>query len=200
MASITANVAVRAVAPAGVAPSKRSRGGVAVAPAAAGPARKAAFMGSSADSAALRAQPLRTSVPRGRALVAYASGSNTVVVAAAAPAPKGADMKALSYSVLAGVVIWLLPAPVGVTLKAWHLLAHFVATSVGIITSVRPPTRRHETPVGGATPTGSDRRPWRPRRARAAKCAAARARQRVFAARCAAAAAGGGPARCAVAC
>jgi hypothetical protein len=56
---------------------------------------------------------------------------------------KGVDLKALLYSVLAGVVIWLIPAPVGVSIKAWHLLAHFVATIVGIITSVRvaPPKR-----------------------------------------------------------
>jgi hypothetical protein len=39
--------------------------------------------------------------------------------------------------VLAGVFIWLLPPPVGVSLKAWHLLAHFIGTIVGIITSVR---------------------------------------------------------------
>jgi hypothetical protein len=66
-------------------------------------------------------------------------------------------MKGLAYSVLAGVVIWLLPAPVGVTLKAWHLLAHFVATIVGIITSVR-------APPGAARPgrpAGAGREAWR---------------------------------------
>jgi hypothetical protein len=135
MSALTGNVALRAVAPSGVAP-KRSPAAAAAAPVAAASARKAAFMGQS-DSSALRAQPLRASAPRGRALTLYASSSPAPVVLAAAAAPKGADLKALSYSVLAGVVIWLLPAPVGVTLQAWHLLAHFVATIVGIITSVR---------------------------------------------------------------
>ena len=47
---------------------------------------------------------------------------------------------------LAGLIIWLIPAPVGVTAKAWHLLAVFVGTIVGIITNVselekkKPPT------------------------------------------------------------
>ena len=31
---------------------------------------------------------------------------------------------------LAGLIIWLIPAPVGVTAKAWHLLAVFVGTIV----------------------------------------------------------------------
>ena len=63
---------------------------------------------------------------------------------------KGVDLKALSFSVLAGVIIWLLPAPVGVSLKAWHLLAHFVATIVGIITSVRATAWERG---GGGSPT-----------------------------------------------
>jgi DASS family divalent anion:Na+ symporter len=37
-----------------------------------------------------------------------------------------------------GVLIWHLPAPQGVTADAWHLLAIFVATIVGIVL-VPPP-------------------------------------------------------------
>jgi hypothetical protein len=113
-------------------------------------ARRGAFLSGEADVAALRAAPLRAPRQAAGALCATASNTSIVVAAAAPPpvpaakpaAPRGADMKALSYSVLAGVVIWLLPAPVGVSLKAWHLLAHFVATIVGIITSVRRPRAR----------------------------------------------------------
>jgi hypothetical protein len=59
-------------------------------------------------------------------------------VQAAAPAEwKGAKLKPLGYSVLAGLIIWCIPAPAGVTAQAWHLLAVFVGTIVGIITNVR---------------------------------------------------------------
>ena len=37
-----------------------------------------------------------------------------------------------------GVIIWLMPPPEGVTQEAWHLLAIFVATIVGIITKPLP--------------------------------------------------------------
>jgi DASS family divalent anion:Na+ symporter len=37
-----------------------------------------------------------------------------------------------------GVIIWFMPPPEGVTLEAWHLLAIFVATIVGIITKPLP--------------------------------------------------------------
>ena len=50
---------------------------------------------------------------------------------------KGAKLKPLGYSVLAGLIIWCIPAPVGVTAQAWHLLAVFVGTIVGISTNVR---------------------------------------------------------------
>lgn len=183
MAALQGNVALRAVAPAGVA-AKRSPAAVAAAPVAAAAARKAAFMGQ-ADSSALRAQPLRASAPRGRALTLYASASSAPVVLAAAPAPKGADLKALSYSVLAGIVIWLLPAPVGVTLQAWHLLAHFVATIVGIITSVRGQAA-NPNQIGlpaGLPPRAATRCRVRPRRRRGpavrrAPCAVAGAERR----------------------
>ncbi len=131
------------VAPAGAA-ANMSAVAAARAPAPAVSARHAAaFAG--ADKACLRAS-LRAPKARRGSLLTAASSNGPIVAASATPAkaaaPRGADMKALSYSVLAGVVIWLLPAPVGVTLKAWHLLAHFVATIVGIITSVRAAARR----------------------------------------------------------
>lgn len=40
--------------------------------------------------------------------------------------------------VLLGLVIWFLPAPEGITPQAWHLLAVFVATIVGIILKPYP--------------------------------------------------------------
>ena len=39
----------------------------------------------------------------------------------------------LLLAMLVGIVIWFTPAPEGVDIKAWHLLAIFVATIVGII-------------------------------------------------------------------
>jgi divalent anion:Na+ symporter, DASS family len=39
---------------------------------------------------------------------------------------------------LLAVVIWLIPPPSGVQPRAWHLLAIFVATIVGIITKPLP--------------------------------------------------------------
>jgi len=89
---------------------------------------------------------------------------------------KGVDLKALSFSVLAGVIIWLLPAPVGVSLKAWHLLAHFVATIVGIITSVRATAweRRRLEPNPTRWPEAGRRPP--PAAARGASPAFPRAR------------------------
>ena len=41
-------------------------------------------------------------------------------------------------TLLTGIIIWLLPHPAGVTVQAWHLLAIFVATIVGIITKPLP--------------------------------------------------------------
>ena len=84
--------------------------------------------------------------------VSHRASAKRVVTASATPAPivqagdaavapkaewKGAKLKPLGYSVLAGLIIWCIPAPVGVTVKAWHLFAVFVGTIVGIITNVR---------------------------------------------------------------
>jgi di/tricarboxylate transporter len=37
-----------------------------------------------------------------------------------------------------GIVIWLIPAPTGVSAEAWHLFAIFVATIIGIILKAAP--------------------------------------------------------------
>lgn len=66
--------------------------------------------------------------------------------AAAAPAPTpaapafkwGANMKDLSISVGIAALLWFVPPPVGVSVKAWHLLSVFVGTIVGIITTPLP--------------------------------------------------------------
>jgi|TARA_B110000003_G_scaffold204937_1_gene203776 anion transporter len=51
---------------------------------------------------------------------------------------KGAKLKPLGYSILSGLILYLIPAPAGVTTQAWNLLAVFVATIVGIITNPLP--------------------------------------------------------------
>jgi hypothetical protein len=118
--------------------------------------RRASFAGRVAQHQAASGRATR----RASHLLAATASSAPIVLAASAPAkaaPRGADLKALAYSVLAGVIIWLLPAPVGVTPKAWHLLAHFVATIVGIITSVRaraPRGRRGVSRGGVSAPNG----------------------------------------------
>jgi di/tricarboxylate transporter len=47
-------------------------------------------------------------------------------------------MKDLSICLGIGLAMWFIPPPAGVALKAWHLLAVFVATIVGIITTPLP--------------------------------------------------------------
>ena len=62
--------------------------------------------------------------------------------AAAASQPEGfkwgADMKSLGICVGLGAVLWFVPSPEGVSARAWHLLAIFVSTIVGIITQPLP--------------------------------------------------------------
>ena len=41
-------------------------------------------------------------------------------------------------TVLVGIVLWFIPEPEGVDARAWHLLAIFVATIVGIISKPLP--------------------------------------------------------------
>lgn len=97
------------------------------------------FQGERAASFALRRQTSQMKVtqrPSAKRVVS-ASATPAPVVKAAAPAEwKGAKLKPLGFSVLAGLIIWLCPVPAGVTTKAWHLLAIFVGTIVGIITNV----------------------------------------------------------------
>jgi di/tricarboxylate transporter len=47
-------------------------------------------------------------------------------------------MKSLGISVAVGLITWFLPSPAGVTAQAWHLLAIFLGTIVGIITKPLP--------------------------------------------------------------
>lgn len=74
-----------------------------------------------------------------------ASGAyNAAAMPPPAPPPKkeepwqGASMKPLAASIAVGVLIWLIPAPAGVTKNAWQLLSIFLATIVGIITQPLP--------------------------------------------------------------
>jgi divalent anion:Na+ symporter, DASS family len=47
---------------------------------------------------------------------------------------KEINYKSLIATILFGLIIWFIPAPEGVTPNAWHLLAIFLATIMGIIT------------------------------------------------------------------
>lgn len=46
---------------------------------------------------------------------------------------KEINFKSLSVSIVIGLIIWFIPVPEGVKPNAWHLLAIFIATIVGII-------------------------------------------------------------------
>jgi hypothetical protein len=49
----------------------------------------------------------------------------------------GAEVKPLLISIACGLVLWFIPPPAAVAIKAWKLLAIFVGTIVAIITTVR---------------------------------------------------------------
>ena len=70
------------------------------------------------------------------------ASSGHVAAAAASTGPTefkwGADMKNLGISVGLAVAVWFVPPPSGVTIPAWHLLAIFLGTIVGIITKPLP--------------------------------------------------------------
>ena len=51
---------------------------------------------------------------------------------------KEINLKSLAITLVVGLVIWFLPVPEGVKSNAWHLLAIFVATIVGIILKAAP--------------------------------------------------------------
>ena len=70
--------------------------------------------------------------------------ASAAVTAAPAPVPEqksfkwGADMKNLGIAVGIATALWYIPPPSGVTVQAWHLLAVFIGTIVGIITKPLP--------------------------------------------------------------
>lgn len=70
------------------------------------------------------------------------AAGGAVVHAASAASPKefkwGADMKNLGICVGLALAVWFVKPPAGVTLEAWHLLAIFLGTIVGIITKPLP--------------------------------------------------------------
>ncbi|AMR33542.1 anion permease [Mucilaginibacter sp. PAMC 26640] len=51
---------------------------------------------------------------------------------------KEINLKSLAITLVVGLVIWFIPVPEGVKPNAWHLLAIFVATIVGIILKAAP--------------------------------------------------------------
>ena len=53
-------------------------------------------------------------------------------------APAGTRWIPLAITLCVGLLLWWIPPPEGVTLRAWHLLAIFVATIVGIIVKPLP--------------------------------------------------------------
>ena len=83
------------------------------------------------------------SLKHNRAALRCRAYKQPIVSAAAGSAPPaefrwGADMKTLGISVGLAVAVWFIPPPAGVTLPAWHLLAIFLGTIVGIITKPLP--------------------------------------------------------------
>ncbi|KAI0525000.1 hypothetical protein KFK09_004390 [Dendrobium nobile] len=84
--------------------------------------------------------PVRKSGVSPRISIVRASAAST-----AAPLPakqsspwQGAALKPLAATIATGVILWLIPAPSGVSRNAWQLLAIFLATIVGIITQPLP--------------------------------------------------------------
>ncbi|PNH01976.1 Dicarboxylate transporter 1, chloroplastic [Tetrabaena socialis] len=92
--------------------------------------------------------PLHSRMPRvaQKTTIMGRRSLNVTAQSAAAPAPApakpafkwGANMKDLSICVGVATLIWFIPPPAGVTLKAWHLLSVFIGTIVGIITTPLP--------------------------------------------------------------
>jgi len=52
--------------------------------------------------------------------------------------PSGARLKPLLATVTVGAIVWFIPPPQGVSSEAWHLLAIFIATIVGIVVKPLP--------------------------------------------------------------
>ena len=64
--------------------------------------------------------------------------SSTPAAPSEPPFKWGADMKNLGICVSIATIVWFIPPPAGVALQAWHLLAIFLGTIVGIITQPLP--------------------------------------------------------------
>ncbi|KAH9303577.1 hypothetical protein KI387_007981 [Taxus chinensis] len=82
-----------------------------------------------------------SSKPRPATVHVSASASASASGAPVAKPPEqwqGAALKPLAASIATGVILWLVPAPSGVSKNAWQLLAIFLATIVGIITQPLP--------------------------------------------------------------
>src|SRR5688572_17174950 len=60
-------------------------------------------------------------------------GGETIKQAGNEPPPE-INYKALIATILFGLIVWFIPAPEGVKVEAWHLLAIFLATILGIVT------------------------------------------------------------------
>eukprot|EP00898_Chlorokybus_atmophyticus_P000990 jgi/Chlat1/1892/Chrsp145S00773 len=115
--------------------------------------KKSSFAGDSLVAAAeawgssSHVSPLRTtSIGKARRSLKASASSTPATTPQTAPPPepkppkpyRGAKIKPLLISIAVGVVMWLIPRPEGVGPKAWHLLAIFMSTIVGIITSPLP--------------------------------------------------------------
>jgi len=96
---------------------------------------------------AVRPSSMSPRLPKRAGMSVRAASTPAASPAPAAPEPPapvepafkwGADMKSLLMCVAIGAVMWFIPAPAGVPVKAWHLLSIFVATIAGIITSPLP--------------------------------------------------------------
>ncbi|MEW5300314.1 MAG: hypothetical protein WDW38_008251 [Sanguina aurantia] len=89
----------------------------------------------------LSAPRLASCVASRQRLLIVNSAAVPAPVPAKAPAPAfkwGANMKDLSIAVGIACIMWVIPPPVGVSMKAWQLLSVFVGTIVGIITTPLP--------------------------------------------------------------
>src|SRR2546426_2369677 len=83
------------------------------------------------ESRARRAAVTQTTIPRARR---SAHGSGDVPGLAAA----GVQPARLALVAVIGIAIWVAPHPAGVDPRAWHLLAVFIATVVGLVTKPLP--------------------------------------------------------------
>ena len=97
--------------------------------------------GRCADAHLLRRSAFNNKLEHSRRSRCQVSRRPVAEAASSAPPAEfkwGADMKNLSISVGLATVVWFIPPPSGVTGPAWHLLAIFLGTIVGIITKPLP--------------------------------------------------------------